>query len=162
MFSLTPTVEHRATSAVLDRPLSWRLNALFDDCAVFAATLLAACDTQVPQTVVVRANVASPSLDSLWLVEGNQCGGKRIRPGWYRDGLWIFRLSSTRGGVGAVTQELALCYSGTNAPATSAWHSLHGGGAPLIVLSCEGSTPKSCSLYMDQHTEGVWAEPTKR
>jgi len=130
--------------------------------AVLASSLLGACDAQIPQTVVVRANVASPGLDSLWLVEGNQCTGKRIGPGWYRDGLWIFRLSSTRGGVGAVTQELALCYSGTNAAPSRAWHSLHGGGAPLIVLSCDGGTPRSCALYMDQHTEGVWAEPTTK
>lgn len=130
--------------------------------AGFTAFLLAACDTQVPQTVVVRANIANASLDSLWLVEDDQCEGERINPGWYRNGLWIFRLSSTRGGVGAVTQELALCHQGANASPIKAWHSLHGGGAPLIVLSCDESTPESCALYMDQHTEGAWTERPER
>jgi hypothetical protein len=125
--------------------------------AALTALLLTACDTQVPQTVVVRANVANASLDSLWLVEADGCEGERIKPAVYRNGLWIFSLSSTRGGVGAVTQELALCQS-TNASPIKAWHSLHGGGAPLIVLSCDESAPESCALYMDRHTEGAWTE----
>lgn len=130
--------------------------------AAFTALLLTACDTQVPQTVVVRADVANASLDSLWLVEADQCEGERIRPALYRNGLWIFSLSSTRGGVGAVTQELALCYQSTKASPTKAWHSLHGGGAPLIVLSCDESVPEACALYMDQHTEGTWVERPER
>lgn len=130
--------------------------------AAFTALLLTACDTQVPQTVVVRANVANASLDSLWLVEADRCEGERIKPGWYRNGLWIFSLSSTRGGVGAVTQELALCHQSTNASPIKAWHSLHGGGAPLIVLSCDESASESCALYMDEHTEGAWTERPKR
>ena len=123
----------------------------------FLVLLLGACDRQVPQTVVVRADVSNATLDSLWLVEDDMCGSARITPGWYRDGLWIFSLSSTRGGVGVVTQELALCYQNAGAPPTKAWHSVHGGGAPLIVLSC--GNPESCGLYMDGHTEGAWAQP---
>lgn len=122
-------------------------------------SLLTACDRHVPQTVVVRASVANAGLDSLWLAEADQCTGDRITPVRYRDGLWIFSLSSTRGGVGAVTQELALCYQDTNASPIKLWHSLHGGGAPLIVLACSGGTPESCSLYMDRHAEGAWIEP---
>lgn len=128
---------------------------------VFAALLLSACDTQVPQTVIVRANVSNATLESLWLVQADQCAGERIMPGWYRDGLWIFRLSSTRGGVGTVTQELALCYQGAEPSPITIWHSVHGGGAPLIVLSCDASVPSSCALYMEQHTEGAWDEPKK-
>jgi hypothetical protein len=124
---------------------------------LFLVPMLCACDRQVPQTVVVRADVTNASLDSLWLVEADECGRTRIAPGWYRDGLWIFRLSSTRGGVGAVTQELALCFQNAGAPPIKAWHSVHGGGAPVIVLSC--SDPESCGLYMNGQTEGLWAQP---
>lgn len=126
--------------------------------AVLLVPLLTACDTQVPQTIVVRASLANPSPNSLWLVESDQCTSAQIRPELYRNGLWIFRLSSTRGGVGAVTQELALCYKGTEASPIKAWHSLHGGGAPMIVLSCDDSASNACALYMEQHTEGPWEE----
>jgi len=127
---------------------------------VFACALLlvSGCDRQIPQTVVVRRDVPSPSSDSLWLVESDQCTSERIRPERYRNGLWIFSLSSTRGGVGVVTQELSLCYQGAAASPIKAWHSLHGGGAPLIVLACDGTAPESCALYMEQHAEGVWEE----
>jgi hypothetical protein len=126
--------------------------------AVLLGPLLTACDTQVPQTVVVRASVANPRPDSLWLVESDQCTSDRIKADRYRNGLWIFKLSSTRGGVGAVTQELALCYQGADAAPIKAWHSLHGGGAPLIVLSCDDGASNACALYMEQHTEGSWGE----
>lgn len=129
---------------------------------LFVLPLLSACDRQVPQTVVVRANVPNASLDSLWLVEADQCASEPITPGWYRNGLWIFSLTSTRGGVGAVTQELSLCYRSGDSRPVKAWHSLHGGGAPLIVLSCDGDVQSSCALYMEQHTEGAWAEPSKQ
>jgi len=71
-------------------------------------------------------------------------------------------LSSTRGGVGAVTQELALCYQGADNSPIKAWHSLHGGGAPLIVLSCDESASDACALYMEQHTEGTWEETSNQ
>ena len=127
---------------------------------VFVMALLAACDTQVPQTVVVRAEPANASVESLWLVT-DDCEGDRIKPGWYRNGLWIFRLSSTRGGVGTTTQELALCYQGNGTTPIRVWHSLHGGGAPFIVLSCDRDAQESCALYMDQHSEGACVEPPK-
>ena len=129
---------------------------------VFLVPFLTACDTQVPQTVVVRASLTDPNPNSLWLVESDQCTSDRIEPELYRNGLWIFRLSSTRGGVGAVTQELALCYQGGDASAIKAWHSLHGGGAPFIVLSCDGSNSEPCALYMDQHIDGRWEQIPKQ
>jgi hypothetical protein len=122
-------------------------------------SLLTACDGRVPQTVVVRASVANASLDSLWLAEADQCAGDRITPALYRDGLWIFSLSSIRGGVGAVTQQLVLCYQDANASPTKLWHSLHGGGASFIVLACNEDARESCALYMDRHSEGTWIEP---
>lgn len=130
--------------------------------AVLLVSLLTACDRQVPQTVVVRASLDGPGPNSIWLVESDQCTSDRIRPELYRNGLWIFRLSSTRGGVGSVTQELTLCYQGADASPTKAWHSLHGGGAPLIVLSCGESAPDACALYMEQHTEGPWEETSNQ
>ncbi len=123
--------------------------------AAFALPLLAACDQQISQTVVVRANVKSGDGDSLWLVEDNQCIGNRMKAGWYRDGLWIFRLSTTRGGLSVVTQELALCVNGATAPPTKVWHSLHGGGASLLVLSCVLGEPNPCRLYQDEYPEGM-------
>ena len=127
---------------------------------VFVALLVvlaAGCDSEVPQTVVVRSDVIAPDLGSMYLVEGRECSGKRTTPGWYRNGLWIFRLTSTRGGVGVVTQELALCYQVADASPVKLWDILHGGGAPLLVLSCDGPNQGSCALYMEGYTEGPWA-----
>lgn len=120
--------------------------------------LLSGCDREVHQTVVVQANIAKADIHSLWLSETNDCTSRQIEPGWHRDGLWIFRLSSVRGGVGVVTQELTLCYQPEGASPMMVWHSLHGGGAPLIVVSCSGTTPDSCALYMDLYIEGSWVE----
>jgi hypothetical protein len=125
--------------------------------AALALPLLVACDRQIPQTVIVRANIENPALDSLWLAQTNECTGQPIKPGWYRDGLWIFRLSTTRGGVSAVTQELTLCVNGAAAAPTKAWHSLHGGGAPLLVLSCVRDEREPCRMYQDGYTEGAWS-----
>ncbi len=126
---------------------------------VFGAALLSACHKQIPQTVIVRANAFTLDMNSLWLVESPQCTGKRIMPRLYRNGLWIFKLSSTRGGIGTVTQELTLCYQGTDSSPIKMWHSLQGGGSSLIVLSCGDETAQdSCGLYMDQHTQGTWEE----
>ena len=127
-----------------------------------AVLLLTGCDRQVLQTVVVQLDLANYGPDSLWLVQSDQCSAERIRPERYRNGLWIFSLASTQGGVGVVTQELSLCYQDAGAATTRAWHSLHGGGAPLIVLSCDTSAPESCALYMQQHAEGGWDEIPKR
>lgn len=127
-------------------------------CAVVLMTLVG-CDKQVQQTVVVRANIASADVEALWLTEASNCSAPRIKAGWYRDGLWIFRLSSTRGGVGTVTQELAVCARGEGATAaTPTWHSVHGGGAPLIVLSCVLGEKDPCRMYQDGYTEGAWSE----
>lgn len=124
--------------------------------------LLTGCDKQVLQTVVVQVNLAAHGPDAPWLVQSDQCSADRIRPERYRNGLWIFSLASTQGGVGVVTQELSLCYQAANGSPTRAWHSLHGGGAPLIVLSCDTSAPESCALYMQQHAEGPWEETPKQ
>jgi hypothetical protein len=126
--------------------------------AALALLALAACDQRIAQTIIVRANIENASANSLWLVEANECASTRIEPGWYRDGLWIFRLSSTRGGVGAVTQELALCVDGVTAPPKKTWHSVHGGGAPLLVISCINGEPDGCRMYQDGYTEGAWSD----
>ena len=125
-------------------------------CAMLILLVLTACDTQIPQTVVVRASPIDAGLNSVWLVESDKCESTRIRAGWYRNGLWIFRLSSTRGGIGVVTQELTLCQQEAETSYVKIWHSVHGGGAPLILLSCES---ESCSLYMEGHAEGTWTQP---
>lgn len=127
--------------------------------SVMLVITLVSCDKQVRQTVVVRANVADASANSLWLTEADNCSAQRLSAGWYRDGVWIFNLSSTHGGVGVVTQELALCLHGANANAeVPAWHSVHGGGAPLIVLSCVMSESSPCQMYQDGYTRGAWSE----
>lgn len=126
--------------------------------AVLALGLLAGCDRQILQTVVVRADVENAGLDSLWLAEDDQCVAKLSKPGWYRDGLWIFNISTTRGGVGAVTQELSLCLNDTPAQATKVWHSVHGGGAPLLVLSCVIGDAEPCRMYQNGYTEGAWSD----
>lgn len=123
---------------------------------LMCAVMLSACDSQVPQTVVVRADFTNATLDSLWLIPADRCAGEPIKAGWYQNGLWIFNLSSTRGGVGVVTQELSLCYRDDSGKPVATWHGLHGGGAPLIVLSCRGADSGSCALYMEQHAEGSW------
>ncbi len=128
---------------------------------IIALALLAAlsgCDQRVDQTLIARANIPSPGAASLWLSESNDCGTKPISAGWYRDGLWIFRLSSTRGGVGAVTQELTLCAKDAAGQATKVWHSLHGGGAPLLVISCVAGEKNSCAMYQDGYDPGAWSD----
>jgi hypothetical protein len=120
------------------------------------AVLLSACDKQVPQTIVVRADITNATLESLWLIPADRCAGDSIKAGWYQNGLWIFSLSSTRGGVDVVTQELTLCRLDDSGKPVAAWRGLHGGGAPLIVLSCPADNSRPCALYMEQHAEGSW------
>jgi hypothetical protein len=119
---------------------------------------LQGCDQRVPQTLIVRANVAGASQDSIWVAESDNCIAEQVKPGWYRDGLWIFRLSTTRGGVGAVTQELALCARGNGEQPNRMWHSVFGGGAPLIVLSCVAGDKAPCRMYQDGYTPGAWSD----
>lgn len=125
--------------------------------------LLGGCDRQVLQTVIVQINLANHGADSLWLVESDQCSASRIKPERYRNGLWIFSLESTQGGVGVMTQELSLCYQEADASSpTRAWHILHGGGAPFILLSCDTGAPESCALHMQRYAEGAWDELPKQ
>lgn len=119
---------------------------------------LVCCDRRVAQTFIVRANVEDADSKSLFLVEGRECTGEHLSAGWYRDGMWIFRLSSTRGGVSVVTQELTLCVSKAAAASEPVWHSLHGGGAPLIVLSCVLGEEPPCRMYQDGYPEGMWSD----
>lgn len=123
-----------------------------------ALSVLVGCDKQVEQTVVVRADIANATTESLWLTEADNCSAQRLTAGWYRDGLWIFKLSSTRGAVGAVTQELAVCTNVPNVTTTPMWHSVHGGGAPLLVLSCVPNEKAPCRMYQDGYTKGAWSE----
>jgi len=142
---------------MITAPMRWLM--IFTAIAVL---LLTGCDRQVLQTVIAQVNLPNHDPNSVWLVHSDQCSADRIRPERYRNGLWIFSLTSTQGGVGVVTQELSLCYQDSDASPTRAWHSVHGGGAPLIVLSCDTNVPKSCALYMQQHAEGAWEEIQKR
>jgi hypothetical protein len=57
-----------------------------------------------------------------------------------------------------VTQELTLCVNMPGAPPEPMWHSLHGGGAPLIVLSCLLEEDPSCRMYQDGYAEGEWSD----
>jgi len=126
--------------------------------AVFFAAALGGCDQRVEQTLIARVNLPSPGAESLWLSESNDCAAKPISAGWYRDGLWIFRLSSTRGGVGAVTQELALCAKDAAGQPAKVWYSLHGGGAPLLVVSCVVGERNDCAMYQDGYAPGAWSD----
>jgi len=125
--------------------------------AILALPFLTGCDQQVEQTAIVRTDIANASEETLWLTEAADCSAQPIKAGWYRDGLWIFRLSSTRGGVDVVTQELSVC---THDVATGAplrlWHSVHGGGAPLIVLSCV-TDASPCLMYQDGYAPAAWS-----
>jgi hypothetical protein len=123
-------------------------------CAVL--TQFAGCDQNIEQTLVARVNLLNADQDSLWLVESDICTDKRIQAGWYRDGLWIFRLSSTRGGLSVVTQELTLCKKNNVANPDKIWHSLHGGGEPLIVLSCIKNEKYSCLVYQEGYAPNMW------
>ena len=129
--------------------------------AIIVSALLAAlsgCDQRVGQTLIARANIPSSGAESLWLSESNDCAAKPISAGWYRDGLWIYRLSSKRGGMGAVTQELTLCAKDAAGQVTKVWHSLHGGGAPLLVVSCVLGEKNPCAMYQDGYAPGAWSD----
>jgi len=112
---------------------------------------LSGCDKAIQQTIVARANLTSPTATSMWLSESENCNTERILAHEYRDGLWIFALSSTRGGVGVVTQELALCTIGTDDTSKKIWHSIHGGGVPLLVISCNlhDNSDTDCAVYQE-------------
>jgi hypothetical protein len=134
------------------------MKQLFAFVGLFLLVLLTvACDRRVEQTLVLRADIDNATQNSVWLTESNNCSASHIAPGWYRNGLWIFRLSSIRGGIGAVTQELTLCANNTSGATNTIWHSIHGGGAPLIVLSCIASEKSSCQMYQDGYTPGAWS-----
>lgn len=121
-------------------------------------TLLIGCDHSVKQTFIVKINVPNADQNSILLVESNTCSGKHIKADWYRDGLWIFRLSSIRGGLSVVTQELTLCKNNSGKLPDKIWHSLHGGGAPLIVLSCINNKDISCRMYQDGYAPQTWSD----
>jgi hypothetical protein len=126
--------------------------------AVTASLSAPACtgDREVEQSFVVRANLEEPNAQSLWVVEGEDCTGERVPAGWYRDGVWIFRLSTTLGGIGVVTQELAVCTSEPSGPPNLLWHTIQGGGEPVLVLSCVLEDEDPCLLHNRGSTEGMW------
>jgi hypothetical protein len=116
------------------------------------------CDRQIPQTVVVHADNSPPVPLTLRLVESNQCEDEGTSAGWSSNGLWIFRTTSIRGGVGAVTQELSICVGDSPATSNSVWHTIHGGGSPLLVLACDFGGTKSCKMYQDGYELGAWSQ----
>jgi hypothetical protein len=63
-----------------------------------------------------------------------------------------------RGGVGAVTQELTLCVKESATQTAKIWHSVHGGGAPLLVVSCVLGEKNPCAMYQDGYDQGVWSD----
>lgn len=114
-------------------------------CAMLAAAIVLAttgCDEVVPQQVIV--NVAgwrnAPKL--LRLHEATECTGAYIEEARSAEMEFKFDTASTRGGVGVVTQDVALCYS-TDKDWRLLWSSRHGGGAKRIVVKCDGAT--SCA-----------------
>ncbi len=126
--------------------------------AFAAFFMMQACDKQVPQTVLVHAENPAPPSSALRLVESGECKDAGTAPGWSSNGLWIFNTSSIRGGVGAVTQELSICIGDVPATSNRAWHSIHGGGAPLLVLSCDFGEGGRCKMYQDGYDPGTWTE----
>lgn len=42
---------------------------------------LSGCDQRVEQTLIARANIPSPGVESLWLSESNDCAAKPISAG---------------------------------------------------------------------------------
>ena len=99
-----------------------------------AAMTLPACDSEVAQvlTVTFEPSFGQPPA-AVVLVEGESCAGTPIRATVSSEGKFSFQLSSIRGGVGVVTQELSLCAPGAMEPI---WQSRHGGGALAIALIC--------------------------
>ena len=106
-------------------------------CILISALVLAACDRQIPQLVAGRFEPSfgqPPAVVALF--EGEACTGPSIRSHVSPAGEFSFRLSSTRGGVGVVTQQLSLCGITAAGQVQPIWSSLHGGGATAIKLSC--------------------------
>lgn len=113
--------------------------------AMLAAAIvlvMVGCDEVIPQQVIV--NVAgwrgAPKL--LRLHEATECTGPYREATRSAEMGFKFDTASTRGGIGVVTQDVALCYS-TDADWRLLWSSRHGGGAKRIVVKCDGAT--SCT-----------------
>lgn len=106
---------------------------------IFIVTLaMSSCDQTVPQQVIV--NVASwegaPKL--LRLYGRVKCNGPYKEQARSTDLTFTFDTESTRGGVGVVTQDLALCYQ-AGSIWLPLWSSRHGGGAIRIVVECNAT-----------------------
>lgn len=125
---------------------------------LIASTILAGCDQQIPQTIVAKVDLVSPTAASVWLSPSDNCDSDRIFAQSYQDGLWIFRTASIRGGIGVTTQEIALCSKTDDGVSKKNWHSIHGGGSSLIIVSCQTSNNErqSCAVYQDGYS---WLEP---
>jgi len=104
--------------------------------------VVAGCDESVPQQVLVDVAAWKGAPEVLRLHETAECKGPFQEQTRSAEMAFKFETVSTRGGVGVVTQDLALCYL-AGSGWRSVWSSRHGGGAIRIVLRCDSST--SCT-----------------
>jgi len=81
-------------------------------CLLLAAASLVntGCDREVAQIVTVDVAEWTPAPQAVRLYAAPECTGEFLIATNPSRGKFMFRTSSTKGGVGVVTQELSLCH----------------------------------------------------
>lgn len=107
--------------------------------ALSFAVVLTGCDKQVPQEITGSISLGSgPMADTKLRLYASEksCEGEYVESTTDTNGAFRFETESTRGGVGVVTQSIAICaeQSGDWKPL---WSIVTGGGAPRIILTCK-------------------------
>lgn len=97
------------------------------------------CDKQIAQKVTVNVRDWTASPESMRLHAAIGCTGDYIEAARSEDKTFTFATSSTRGGIGVVTQEVALCFPSDH-EWRQLWSSRHGGGAKEILIKCDSET----------------------
>ena len=110
--------------------------------ALSFALVLVGCDKQVPQEITGSIAFGSGAVANTKLrlyASEKTCEGQYVEAVTDATGGFRFQTESTRGGIGVVTQAIAICseQSGDWKPV---WSTITGGGAPRIILTCKPAT----------------------
>lgn len=127
-------------------------------CIAIVLALLSGCDQRVDQVVIVGVEGAT-SLEHVRLGSSAACERAGQLRGTIGSGLIVFETSSIRGGLSAVTQDLAICSVREDAPGRPLWVGLTGGGADVLVLSCREGLKWQCQVYQPGGG-GSWVDVT--
>lgn len=110
---------------------------------VYVVGCLAGCNTEIPQEVSVKFVEEPEASEIVALFESLECSGNYLPARVVSNGEYVFITKSVRGGIGVVTQELALCVQ-RGSQWNLIWSGLHGGGAKRIEILCESFSVGNC------------------